>query len=93
MKLSYIYEILVSVLMALFICVAAPVKSDTRPLLRKEDILVIKVKGNIGVIIVNVVYFFVSEKIRTTIFMSLLLLFIDGIVAARVKGFYGLRRR
>ncbi len=73
----------------------APIQSSFRPTLRKDDVIKIKVKGTVGILIISSIYSVFNEYYRRIIFWTLLFLLIDEIVACclnylkKMKGVIG----
>lgn len=72
----------------------APIKSNFRPTLKKEDVIQIKIKGVLGILIVSTLYYILNTNDRKIIFLTLLFLLIDEMVACclyylKMKGVIG----
>ncbi|MBQ3543919.1 MAG: accessory gene regulator B family protein [Lachnospiraceae bacterium] len=75
------FVILTLMLHVVIMILFAPIKSKFRPKLKGKDILEIKIKGLLGIVIVACIYLVIPKKYRIIIFLTLLFLLIDEIVA------------
>lgn len=75
------FVVFILLLHVVIMILVAPIKSKFRPNLKGKDILEIKIKGLLGIVIVACIYLVIPKKYRIIIFLTLLFLLIDEIVA------------